>query len=118
MRGADEDMRQILGRAALARESLGGICRRRLTWRSSPAISSNRRSSKPCSSASIVAAARGADFLRKVADRAVGLGQRGVAQEQARRKALDRAAHHAVGVLRLDFAVDLDPQFARAGRRR
>ena len=57
------------------------------------------------------AAARVANFLRKVADRAVGLGQRGVAQEQARRKALDAAAHHAIGVLRLDFAVDLDPQF-------
>ena len=57
------------------------------------------------------AAARVANFLRKVADRAVGLGQRGVAQEQARRKALDGAAHHAIGVLRLDLAVDLDPQF-------
>ena len=57
------------------------------------------------------AAARVANFLRKVADRAVGLRQRGVAQEQARRKALDGAAHHAVGVLRLDLAVDLDPQF-------
>ena len=57
------------------------------------------------------AAAGVANFLRKVADRAVGLGQRGVAQEQARRKPLDGAAHHAIGVLRLDLAVDLDPQF-------
>ena len=58
-----------------------------------------------------VAAARIANFLRKIADRAVGLGQRGVAQEQARRKALDRAAHDAIGVLGLDLAIDLDPQF-------
>ncbi len=47
----------------------------------------------------------------KVANRAVGLRQRGVAQEQARRKALDGAEHHAIGVLSLDLAVDLDPQF-------
>ena len=33
-----------------------------------------------------------------------------VAQEQARRKPLDGAAHHAVGILRLDLAVDFDAQ--------
>ena len=47
---------------------------------------------------------------RKIADRRVGLRQRRVAQEQARRKPLDGAAHDAVGVLRLDLAVDLDAQ--------
>ena len=59
-----------------------------------------------------LAAVRGADRLRKFADRRIGLRQGGVAQEQARRKPLDGAAHHAVGVLGLHFAVDLDAQFA------
>ena len=41
------------------------------------------------------------------------LRQGGVAQEQARRKPLDGAANHAVGVLRLHLAVDLDAQFVQ-----
>ena len=48
----------------------------------------------------------------KFADRRIGLGQRGVAQKQARRETLDGAAHDAVGVLRLDLAVDLDGELA------
>ena len=58
-----------------------------------------------------LAAARGADFLRKVADCGIGLRQCGVAQKQAGWKSLDGAAHHAIGALRLDLAVDLDAQF-------
>ena len=57
-----------------------------------------------------VAAVRGADIAGKIADPRVGLRQRCVAQEQVRRKSLDGAAHHPVGVLRLHFAVDLDAQ--------
>ncbi len=47
--------------------------------------------------------------MGKVVDCRIGLGQGGVAQEQARRETLDGAADDAVGVLRLDLAVDLDP---------
>ena len=56
------------------------------------------------------AVARGADFLRQLADRRVGPRQRRIAQEQRRRKTLDGAAHHAVGIFGLDFAVDIDAQ--------
>ena len=38
----------------------------------------------------------------------VGLRERGLAQEQARRKSLDRAANHAVGVVGIDLAFDRD----------
>ena len=53
----------------------------------------------------------GADALGEIPHRLIGLRQCGVAQKQARPEPLDGAAHHAIGVLRLDFAVDLDPQF-------
>ncbi len=36
--------------------------------------------------------------------------KRRVAQEQARREPLDGAAHHAVGILRLNLAIDLEAQ--------
>ena len=49
--------------------------------------------------------------------RAIGAGQRGLAQEQGRREPLHRAAHHAGGVLGLDFALDHDAKLRdRAGR--
>ena len=43
---------------------------------------------------------------------ASGSRQRGLAQEQCRRKALDRAGDHAFGVVRIDLALDRDRQFA------
>ena len=55
-----------------------------------------------------VAAVRRANLASKIADARIGLRQRRVAQEQARRKTLDGTAHDAVGILCLDFAVDVD----------
>ncbi len=57
-----------------------------------------------------LAVACGADALREIPDRRIGLRQGRVAQKQARRESLDGAAHDAIGVLRLDLAVDLDAQ--------
>jgi hypothetical protein len=57
-----------------------------------------------------IALAAGARPFRKIADRFVRRGQAGRAQEQARRKTLDGAADDAMGVLRLDLAVDVDAQ--------
>jgi len=59
-----------------------------------------------------IAACRGADRLRKLTNRRVGLCQRRIAQEQTWRKPLDGAAHHAIGVLRLHLAVNLNAQLA------
>jgi hypothetical protein len=47
----------------------------------------------------------------EVRDRRVELRQRRFAQIQARRKPLDRADHHAVGILRIHLALDRDSQF-------
>ena len=57
---------------------------------------------------SVGVAARGG----KGGDAGVGRGERGLAQIEARRKSLDRAAHDAVGVAGLDLALDHDGEFA------
>ena len=54
-----------------------------------------------------------AQVERKVANRRIRLRQRCIAQEQARRKSLERAAHDSVGILRFDLAVDLDAQLRK-----
>ena len=59
-----------------------------------------------------VVAGRRAGRGGKAGDRVVGLGQRRLAQEQRRRKPLDRAGHHAVGVAGLDLAFDRDDELA------
>src|SRR5215472_971068 len=56
---------------------------------------------------SVALAARTHPF-REIEDRFIRRGQSGGAQEQARRKALDGAADDTVGVVRFDFAVDVD----------
>ena len=73
-------------------------------------ISSCSRWSSACSSASVspLFAARTSSAKSRMA--ASACGQAGVAQEQARRKSLERAAHDAIGILRLDLAFDLDAQ--------
>ena len=55
-----------------------------------------------------IVAGIGARAVGEFGDAVVGLRQRGLAQEQLRRKALDRAAHNAVGVVSVDFAFDRD----------
>jgi hypothetical protein len=52
--------------------------------------------------------------------RRVGVGQRGLAQKKARRKALDRVAHHPVGILRFNDPGRGDGQIGerRVGRER
>ena len=57
-----------------------------------------------------IAAVGGAQVEGKVRDGVVGLRQSGIAQKQARRKAFERAAHDAVGVLRFHLAFDIDAQ--------
>ena len=47
---------------------------------------------------------------RQVAHGIIRLGQSGAAQEQARRKPLQRSAHDAVGILRFDLAFDRDAE--------
>ena len=54
----------------------------------------------------------------KICDRAVGFGQRRGAQIEARRKALDRAAHDAGGILHVDLALDLHAEFVERAFRR
>ena len=51
-------------------------------------------------------------------DCVVGFGQRRFAQKEARRKSLDRAAHDAGGILRFDFAFDVDADALDRARQR
>src|SRR5262245_52137573 len=59
----------------------------------------------------IVATRIGAGGCREIDDRRVGLGQRCLAQKKLRRKAFEGTFDEAVGVLGVDFAIDLDAQF-------
>ena len=91
---ADEDMGQVLADAALERESFGrrgrglgriGVEGDLVVQPLEQRVQQRQR----------LGLRRARTSLRKVADRLVGLGQRRLAQEQARRKPLDRAAHDA-----------------------
>ena len=57
-----------------------------------------------------VAAIHRANIKSEITDVSIRMGQWRVAQEQARRKPLDGAVHHAIGILRLDLAIDLEAQ--------
>src|SRR5262249_18422234 len=59
----------------------------------------------------IVATRIGAGGRREIDDRRVRLGQRGLAQKKLRWKAPDGACNEAIGVVGIDFAIDLDAQF-------
>ena len=103
-RRGDEDMGEVLADAAPGGEGLRPRCRVRSASvvegdvaRARARISAmqqveRRRASAPATSSA------------KARERRVGAGQRGLAQEDARREALDRAAHDAGGVLGLDLA--------------
>ena len=103
-------MRQIAGRAALARKRFRR--RRSRGWRR--IAFADRLFVQPVQEGvqlgEPVAAIRRANIERKIPDGRVCLSQRRVAQEQARRKPLDGAEHHPLGILRLDLAIDLDAQ--------
>ena len=57
-----------------------------------------------------VAAIYRANIEGEITDVSIRRRQRRRAQKQARRKVLDGAAHHAIGILRLDLAIDLEAQ--------
>jgi hypothetical protein len=57
-----------------------------------------------------IAAIGGPQVEGKISDGIVRLRQSGIAQKQAWWKALKRAAHDAVGVLRFHLAFDIDAQ--------
>ncbi len=59
-----------------------------------------------------VAVGRGAHRLRKIDDLGVGLRQRRFAQEELRRKTLDRVPDQPTHVLGIDLAIDGNRQLA------
>ena len=109
--GGDEDMGEVLADAVAEREGfdrggagIGGVdlevsmrCRARPSGRASGRAGRRRARAR----------ARG-----EVADRRIGRGERGIAQIEHRREALDLAAEHAGGVVGLDAALGDDGQFA------
>ena len=117
VRGADEDVAQVPRRAGFARKSFG---RGRRALRLVGVIGQFfvQPVQQRVQFGEDFAALGGANALRKIADRRIGLRQAGIAQKQARPEPLDGAAHDAVGVLRLDLAVGFDAEFVAAGRRR
>jgi hypothetical protein len=103
-RGAEKDVREIAGSAALARKRLRGGRRsvRRIGF-------ANRLIVQPMQEGvqfgERITAVRRANIESKIPDRRVRLGQRRIAPEQARREPLDGAEHHPFGILRLDLTV-------------
>ena len=109
-RSRDEDVADVLAHAALERESLGGRGRGAGRGRVErhvgvePLHQIMHRLQR-------IAGSVLACGLGKFRDRRVDMRQHRLAQIEARREALDRTLHHAVGVLRLDLALHRQAQF-------
>src|SRR3984957_2059238 len=109
-RRAEEQMRHVAGNAAFARERFGGRHRRRPrrgVFADRLIVQSIQQSVQVLQR---IAAIGRANVESKILDSRISLRQGRIAQEQARRETLERTAHDAVGILRLDLAVDLDAQ--------
>src|SRR5262245_2309936 len=103
--GGDEDVGEVLADAALEREGRGGrggdlggggVVHHLVVQAREHEMQQVEHVALGC------VAARGG----KGDDARVGTGERGLAQIEGRGEALDRAAHHALGVARFDLALD------------
>ena len=97
---------RLSAKASLALSTMSVISTSKTISRFSP---SNKACA--CASASPVQAVR--TLSREMANCLIGGGQARFAQKQVRRESLDRAIDHALRILCLDRAVDIDPQFGQ-----
>ena len=110
-RRRDENVGEVLAHAALERERLGrgGRDMGRIGVEGHFAMQVIEQPMRDLQRVVAHGVARPGEFR----DRRIEPGELGLAQEQARRKPLDRAAHHAVGVLGVDLAFDQHAQFGQ-----
>ena len=114
--GCDEDVGEVLTDAALERKGLGGRGRGvggiGVVAHALVQAPEHEVQQVEHVVSGIVAALGG-----EIGDARIGIGERGLAQVEAGRKSLDGAAHHALGVARLDLALDQDGELAQRSLR-